>query len=170
MFMVLPVVLVAHAWAAHAPDGPKAEELARAAALDFAKAFNARTVDQMMKVSALPFLPGRQIVGPTGFGPASPLVRTGKDLRAKLGAKVDGTLPGEVEQVAKYAAHRKQLLVSADEAKALDEAVGNDGVIMYLRQKGEKGVYPIFVRVAAGQAKVVGYLWTRPEEKGHPKK
>jgi hypothetical protein len=170
MFVVMPVVLVAHAWAGLAADGPKSEELARAAALDFARAFNARSVDQMMKVSAVPFLAGRQILGPTSFGPANPLLKTEKDLRAKLGAKVAGTLPGEIEQVVKYAAHRKQLLVSADEANALDEAVGKDGLIVYLRQQGEKGVYPIFVRVDGGQAKVVGYLWTRPEEKSQPKK
>jgi hypothetical protein len=164
LYLLMVILVVAPNGRAGKEDSAKPEELARAAALDFAKAFNARSADPMMKVSAVPFLLGRQTVGPTNFGPENLLIKTEKELRAKLGGKVRGTLPGEVQQIVKYAAHRGQLLVSADEARALDEAVGKDGLIVYLREKGEEGVFPVFVRVDRGQARVVGYLWTRPEK------
>jgi len=93
LLLVSVVVVVPPASAGKAASGPKPEELARAVALDFARAFNVRSVDQMMKVSAIPFLPGRQIVGPTSFGPEKLLLRIEKELRAKLAEKVRGTLP-----------------------------------------------------------------------------
>jgi hypothetical protein len=152
---------VACASAGLAQADPKPEELAEAGALDFAKAFNARSVDQMMKVSAVPFFRGPQPAAPQTFGPEGPLFKTEKELRAKLGEKVRGDLPEKVQQVVKYAAHRNQLLVSSDQVRFLDEALGTDGLIVYLHAKGDKGVCPVFVRFEKKQAKVVGYLWTR---------
>src|SRR5262245_25034328 len=95
---VLLLILVAHAIAA---DAKKPEELAKDAALRFAKAFNDRSVDGMMDVAGVPFFyrPKGTPMGST-FAP-SPVVKTAKELRAKLQEKIAGSLPTDTDRVVK---------------------------------------------------------------------
>jgi hypothetical protein len=154
---VLLLIPVAPAMVA---DAQEPEDLARNAALRFARAFNERSVDGMMDAAAIPFfyLPKGTPMG-SNFAP-SPVVKTEKELRAKLKEKVAGSLPTHIDRVVKYQDHRNKLLVGVDELKALDEVAAKGAWVVFVTKKGETGVVPIVVEVGDRQARVVGFLGT----------
>jgi hypothetical protein len=164
LFAIASVLLVILVSPAITADEKKLEELANDAALRFAKAFNERSVDGMMDVVGVPFFyrPKGTPMGST-FAP-SPVVKTEKELRAKLKDKVAGNLPTDIDRVVKYKDHRNKLLVGGDDLKALDEVAGKDAWIVFVTKVGHKGVIPIVVKVEGQVVKVIGLLGTWPEK------
>jgi hypothetical protein len=160
LFAVAPVLLLISVAPAIAGDATKPEDLATGAALRFAKAFNERSADGMMDAAGVPFfyLPKGTPMG-SNFAP-SPVVKTEKELRAKLTAKVAGGLPTDIDRVVRYKDHRDKLLVGGDDLKALDEVVEKGAWVVFVTKKGKTGVVPIVVKVEEGQARVVGLLGT----------
>lgn len=144
-------------------DATEPEDLAKDAALRFAKEFNEHSVDGMMKVAGVPFFyqPNGTPMG-SNFAP-SPVVKTEKELRAKLKEKLVGTLPPDIDRVVRYKEQRNKLLVGGDDLKALDEVAGKDAWVVFVTRKGKTGVVPIVVKVEERKAKVVGFLWTWSE-------
>jgi hypothetical protein len=142
----------------------KPEDLAKDAAVRFAKAFDERSVDGMMGAAGLPFYyqPKGTPMG-SNFAP-SPVVKTEKELRAKFKEKVAGSLPRDIDRVVRYKNYRNKLLVGPDDLKALDEVAGNDAWVVFVTKKGETGVVPVVVKVEEGQARVVGLLGTWTEK------
>jgi hypothetical protein len=140
--------------------GKEPEDLARDAALRFARAFNERSVDGMIDAAAIPFLylPKGTPMG-SNFAP-SPVVRTEKELHARLQEKVAGSLPTHIDRVVKYQDYRGKLLVVGDDLKALDEVAGKGAWVVFVTKKGQTGVVPIVVKVEERQARVVGFLGT----------
>lgn len=143
-----------------ARDATKPEDQAKDAAIQFATAFNDRSVDGMMKVAGVPFFyqPRGTPMG-SNFAP-SPVVKTEADLRAKLKEKLPGTLPTDIDRVVSYKDQRTKLLVGGDDLKALDQVAGTNGWVVMVTEKGTPGVVPIIVAVEDGRARVVSFLWT----------
>jgi hypothetical protein len=141
------------------------EELAKDAALRFAKAFNEHSVEGMVRVTGFPFhfRPNGAPMGSRMEDPG-PMVKTEKELRERLQQKVYGTLPGDIDRIVKYTDHRNKLLVSNDDLKVLDEVAGEGSLIVFLTKKGKNGAVPLVVKVEKEQAKVVGFVMTWSEK------
>jgi hypothetical protein len=114
----------------------------------------------MMDVAAIPFfyLSKGTPMG-SNFAP-SPVVKTEKELRAKLKQKLAGSLPSNIDRVVKYKDQRDKLLVVGDDLKTLDTVAGKAAWVVFVTKKGKTGVVPIVVKVEEQQARVVGFLGT----------
>jgi RNA polymerase sigma factor (sigma-70 family) len=153
-----------------AAEAQTPEELAKHAALRFAKAFREHSVDGMIKEAGLPFhfRPNGAPMGST-FGDPGPLVKTQMELRQKLKGKVHGTLPDDIDRIVEYMDYRNKnnWFVSGDDLKVLDEVAGKGSLVVFLTKKGKNGSVPLVVKVEKDRAKVVGFVmtWSEKDEK-----
>ncbi|MCI0379011.1 MAG: hypothetical protein L0215_15490, partial [Gemmataceae bacterium] len=161
-------------------DDPKAKQQAQDAAVLFAMAFNQRSTTDMFKVLAFPFLAGQRRLNGSGPPEFLRLVESHSFGSATLANSIrsldsyfEGKFPDEIARVVKYE-NEPCLFVGKEEMEALDRLLGDNGYVVTFHEKKKRHPfakkhqemeYPIFVRVAEGRARVVGWLWTQRERK-----
>jgi hypothetical protein len=171
------VVLCASHVSGFAQDTDARKKAAREAAVTYARAYNLKTgrAAAAMKVAAAPFFPG--VVSFGGSGPrvpvAAPVFKEEKELRKWLETGGRGAkLSLKALRVQSYADFRKKYLEKEPKSSglgdlplrqqqaaraALDQAVGKDGLIVFLGEKAEVSE-GILVRFEKKTAKVAGVL------------
>lgn len=163
--------------AGSAQDADTREKAAREAAVAYAKAYNLKTnrAAAVMKVAAAPFFQGGFAFG--GSGPRTPIYaqffKEDQDLRKWVDAdRREVELSLKVLRVQSYADFRKKYLEQEPESsglgdlpmrlqqtarEALDQAVGKDGLIVFLGEKPELSE-GILVRFEKGTTRIGGVL------------
>src|SRR5687767_6677454 len=105
---------------AHAAESEEVT-LAREAATTFARAFNERAADDVLKVATVPFLAGTE-PNKNMYPSASVLTEKQHLHLAFTRKKVEGTLPGTVKRVEQYDAEKVTFGGETDESKFLKQA------------------------------------------------
>ncbi|MCI0638662.1 MAG: hypothetical protein L0Y72_19720 [Gemmataceae bacterium] len=147
--------------AVQARDKANPYKQAKVAALRFANALNERAADDLIPLAKTPFVDGHRYSFGRGKTAVAVTLTTEKDLR-DLVAKVEGKLPLEVAETIRYG--DRELLYHPNARTALTKTLDRHDYVVFLRHKEEWPRYPVFVRVNAGQAKVVGWLGTRLDD------
>jgi hypothetical protein len=160
------------------PDPP--EKSAREAVATFVKAYNSRSVNVVLKVTGVPFFAGLECLPSSNTPqPHARMWNSEEDFRKGLEGHFANKLEldSAIVRVERYADYRKKKLAEVPKGlndfvkwgflvrrQAMDEVIGKDGYIVCVgpkekaaKEKRGEITEGILVRMATGQAKVVGF-------------